>query len=148
MREENVTKTIIQCLILAKWTIVTFDFPQSGTGIILHPDEITNEKNKGSIIPDIIAVKNSICLFFENKNRTVKSDFTKVSGVRDNKIYLKSITSLLKDYTIEQIYYGIGLPSEKYGKRSQSLAHMVDFVVGVTNSYNIEWLWNPHGICE
>ena len=35
------------------WYIVCFDFPQSGTGILIHPDSGRSEKNKGSINPDI-----------------------------------------------------------------------------------------------
>ena len=70
MREENVTKNILQWLQINKWEIICFDFPQSGTGVLLHLNDINRtEKNKGGIIPDIIAVKNGIAVFFENKDK-------------------------------------------------------------------------------
>lgn len=80
MREENVTKKIIKYLKKNEWKIISFDFPQSGTGIMILPDDNKSSKNKDSIIPDIIAHKNNICLFFENKDRFVKADFDKVNG--------------------------------------------------------------------
>jgi hypothetical protein len=52
-----VTKTILSYLSSKGWNIVAYDFPQSGTGIMLHPDRNYSEKNKGGIIPDIVAVK-------------------------------------------------------------------------------------------
>ena len=38
MKEEQVTKAVLKWLIANKWEIVCFDFPQSGTGRILHPN--------------------------------------------------------------------------------------------------------------
>lgn len=72
MREENVTKKIIKYLKKNNWKIIAFDFPQSGTGIMILPDDNKSTKNKESIIPDIVAYKDKICVFFENKDRFVK----------------------------------------------------------------------------
>jgi hypothetical protein len=143
MREEQVTKAILKHLIDREWAIVAFDFPQSGTGKMLHPDESMSEKNKGSINPDIVAVKDGICLFFENKDRTVESDFHKIAAVRDGEGYKNAIKALLSGYSVERIYYGIGLPSTKYGAKAQTLAAMVDFVVGVSDDGAVECLSNP-----
>jgi len=146
MTEEQVTKAILACLINDDWNILAYDFPQSGTGKMLHPDESFSEKNKDGIIPDIVAVKGICCLFFENKDRTVENDFKKIAAIRDGDAYKSAITLLLKDYPIERIYYGIGLPLAKYGAKTKTLAKIVDFVVGVTVDSQIEWLHNPFGI--
>ena len=38
MTEESVTKSILKWLMQNNWIIVCFDFPQSGTGHFLHPN--------------------------------------------------------------------------------------------------------------
>jgi hypothetical protein len=109
--EEQVTKIILKWLNSQGWEIVCFDFPQSGTGYVLHPKEYNRTtKNKGAIIPDIVAVKGRICLFFENKDRFVMSDFEKISILRTSNEYLASIERMLSNWEIEKIYYGVGLP--------------------------------------
>ncbi len=53
MKEEYVTKAILNWLETNNWKIICFDFPQSGTGYILHPnEEYRTTKNYGAIIPD------------------------------------------------------------------------------------------------
>ena len=79
MTEENVTKTLLNWLIKRNWQIVCFDFPQSGTGILLHPNNKSSEKNKDSINVDIVAVRDNICVFLENKNRFCYSDYKKIN---------------------------------------------------------------------
>lgn len=79
MTEEQVTKSLLHYLTDNGWHIVCFDFPQSGTGRILHPNNANSQKNKDSIIPDIVAVKNNISLFFENKDRYYFPDYEKVN---------------------------------------------------------------------
>ena len=66
MKEEQVTKSVLKWLLDNKWEIICFDFPQSGTGRLLHPNS-TQEKNKGAINPDIVAVRDGVCLFSPQK---------------------------------------------------------------------------------
>ena len=84
MREEKITINIIKWLESNGWEIICYDYPQSGTGRMIHPNRNVNEKKKteGAIIPDIIAVKNSISILFENKDKFVKSDFIKVAKIK------------------------------------------------------------------
>ena len=77
MKEEQVTKALLKWLIDNNWKIICFDFPQSGTGRVLHPNNANDEKNKDSIIPDIVAVKDEVCVFFENKDRFYYPDYKK-----------------------------------------------------------------------
>lgn len=70
MREEQVTKFILKWLLDTNWEIVCFDFPQSGTGHFLHPNGST-DKNKDTINPDIVAVKDKYCLFLKIRIDTI-----------------------------------------------------------------------------
>ena len=46
MREEHVTKATLKWLLANGWEIVCFDFPQSGTGRFLHPNNAESEKTR------------------------------------------------------------------------------------------------------
>lgn len=146
MTEEQVTKAILNALIKGEWKIIAFDFPQSGSGKMLHPNDNISEKNKGGIVPDIVAVKNRLCLFFENKDRFVLGDFHKVSALINENQYSNSITVLLSDYSIDKILYGVAFPSGKWSSKSKLNASLVDFIVGVTLNCDVEFLHNPHGL--
>ncbi len=136
MREERVTINILKWLEQKGWSIICYDFPQSGTGLMIHPNSSVNqnEKNKGGIIPDIIAVKDSD----ENKDRFVKSDFDKLKEIKLSGNYSDSLNDLLKKYGITKIYYGVGIPSltKEIDKSKQHLDY-VDFLVSTDNDGNI-----------
>ena len=96
MKEERVTINILNWLESNGWKIICYDFPQSGTGVLLHPnsDENRTTKNKGGIIPDILATRNSVALFFENKDRFVLSDFEKLKEIKSCAIKARQMTSV------------------------------------------------------
>lgn len=142
MTEERITKTILKWLKEADWDIVCFDFPQSGTGRLLHPNSNASAKNKGSINPDIVAVKNNICVFFENKDRFYYPDYEKVNMLRTTDDYSDDISALLAKHKIDKIFYGIGLPKGKHKKKSIESTGLVDFIVGVEESGKIEILYS------
>lgn len=143
MTEEHVTKAILKWLIDRGWEIVVFDFPQSGTGKFLHPDDGEHEKNQDSINPDVIAVKNRVCVFFENKNRFYLPDFIKVNELRTTTKYKHSIQQLLKNYDlISEKYYGIGMPSKSYTAQARAKIHLVDFIIGVEENKAASILYN------
>lgn len=145
MREEHVTKALLKWLIDNKWEIICFDFPQSGTGRLLHPNG-ANEKNKGAINPDIVAVRNGVCLFFENKDRFFLPDYEKVNGLIVDNDYTDDIAFLLSGHNVDEFYYGIGLPTEKHNDKSQEAAVLVDFIIGVNADKTALELYNPKGI--
>ena len=124
MREEQVTKYILKWLINRGWEIVCFDFPQSGTGRFLHPND-SSQKNRGAINPDIVAVKDGKCVFFENKDRFYSSDFEKINDLITGNAYSK------------EFYYGIGLPKIKYSKSAEKKSNLVDFIIGVEENGSI-----------
>lgn len=140
MTEEQVTKTILGWLLKEGWEIVCYDFPQSGTGVFLHPNGST-EKNKDTINPDIVAVKNGICVFFENKSYFYYPDFEKVDMLRNTSDYSEAISNLLRNYQINSIQYGIGYPSAVHKKKAKESVYMTDFIIGVSESREIEFLY-------
>lgn len=146
MTEEMVTKAILSWLIQADWKIVCFDFPQSGTGHLLHPNNAESEKNKGAINPDIVAVKGSVCVFFENKDCFCFLDYEKQNTLINGDDYSNAVGNLLSDYPVTDIYYGIGLPALKHTKKSKESECLVDFIVGVEDSKDISVLYNPKSI--
>ncbi len=146
MTEEQVTKAILSWLIRRNWHIVSFDFPQSGTGRVLHSNNSDGEKNKGSIIPDIIAIKDQVCVFLENKDRYHFPDYQKVNNLIVDNQYTNSISALLYGYEIKNIYYGIGLPTTKHKDNSKGTADLTDFILGVETDKTIKVLHNPKEI--
>ena len=143
MTEEQVTKSIMAWLMSNGWKIICFDFPQSGTGRVLHHNSAAGEKNKDSIIPDIVAVKEDVGLFFENKDRFYYPDYQKVNDLIVDNQYTIAISTLLNEYSVKNIYYGIGLPTAKHKKKSQDSAMLVDFIIGVEEDKAISILHNP-----
>lgn len=144
MTEEQVTLKIIDWLKNSKWIILSFDFPQSGTGHIFHPEE--SIKNKlSSFIPDIIAVKDTTAIFIENKNRYVLSDFYKQNELKNNIKRYNSVDEFLADYNIKNIYFGIGMPLNSYRQHKNSNSNLVDFILGVEEN-NLTVIFNQADI--
>lgn len=129
IKEEEVTKRMLNWLIQTGWEIICFDFPQSGTGRQLHPND-RSSKTKGIIIPDIVALKNSVVVDFENKDRFVYSDFEKVKELKETNDYSNDWARLLNGKKYNNIYYGIGMPYtlNNYIK-AEEYSSMVDFIV-------------------
>lgn len=145
MTEERVTKAILKYLIQNNWKIICFDFPQSGTGKYIHPNASCSQ-NLDAIIPDVVAYKNNICLFFENKNRYDYNDFVKINNLITQNDYSERISSLLKDYKIDTIYYGIGFPASSFKTRAINNSNLVDFILGVNQDFSIQFCINNHNI--
>jgi len=133
MKEEQITKSILKYLVTLGWTVISYDFPQSGTGTIIQPTHRDKRtKNKGAIIPDIIAIRSQKVVIFENKDHFVFSDFQKIDSLRTDNVYLESFTKVLKAYTYEGLYYGVGLPdSDKAKLNTEKNKFMIDFALFV-----------------
>ena len=140
MREERVTINILNWLEENGWQIVCYDFPQSGTGILLHPNgDNRTEKNKGGIIPDIIAVKEDIALFFENKDRFYQPDFDKLFEIKTENNFSDSLSQLLSGFSISKMVYGIGIPEEKkHLEKSKTQLDKIDFLITTDDNKNVK----------
>jgi hypothetical protein len=146
--EEQATKAILDWLENNDWEIICFDFPQSGTGISLHPNiEMRTTKNKGAFIPDIVAIKDDIVVFFENKDRFVLDDFVKVQDLRQNNDYSKSIEKLLSDFKYAKIFYGVGLVhSVNAEQKTNENLDKIDFAILYHENKTIKIQFDPNKI--
>lgn len=139
MNEEFVTKSIIYYLKRNGWNIFSFDYPQSGTGFLIHPNDRFH-KNKESIIPDIIANKDSICIIMENKSFFYKDDFIKLDELSNSEIYTNDLEKLTARLGCEKILYGIGLPNTvEIANKNQYIINLVDFIITVDKSKNCKY---------
>lgn len=107
--EEQITISILNFLDSCGWRILCFDFPQSGTGIFFSHENFPNEKNKHSLNPDIIAVKNKVAIHLENKIYWNESDVQLLKKLKIHNPYRKSIDNKLKLTKECTFYYGLGL---------------------------------------
>lgn len=131
MTEEQVTKEILRWLDVHGWDVVSFDFPQSGTGQVLRPTTPGGD-GIGAIIPDIVAAKEKQIAYFENKDRVVSSDFEKVSAVKQSRAYDEAFSQMLGRELGNSLTVGIGFPeSDDCESRALPYMHLVDFVVVV-----------------
>jgi hypothetical protein len=141
MKEERVTINILNWLERNGWKIICYDFPQSGTGVLLHPnsDENRTTKNKGGIIPDILATRNSVALFFENKDRFVLSDFEKLKEIKTLGKYSNSLNTILSDFNVTSVYYGIGIPAiERHINKSLEHIDGIDFIISTLENGEVQ----------
>jgi len=148
MTEEQVTRTLLNWLESNSWKIISYDFPQSGTGVVLHPNrEFRTTKNKGSFIPDIVAYKSPIVVFFENKDRFVLDDFEKVDNLRSTKNYSGSIEKHLEGIDYKKIYYGTGLGYSVRNEINVDLhLEKTDFVIFCMNESLVKIKYDPNNI--
>ncbi|TXF87716.1 hypothetical protein FUA23_17435 [Neolewinella aurantiaca] len=145
MDEAELTVGMLSHLSDLGWSIVCFDFPQSGTGYVLHSNKKSKDsKNEKSVIPDIISFKNGVVLYFENKDKFTKSDFDKIKRIKNSDEYIESLRYLLRKFDWVSIYYGIGLPkSDSNLSRSLNELQSVDFVA-LYDGVKIECFYNDN----
>lgn len=125
LKEEKITLSVRAWLINNGWEIKAFDFPQSGTGKVIHPDK----NHVPVIIPDIIATKNSNILIIESKDRYLKSDIEKLITGKKFHSYDKSIKSFVQNDRAT-IYWGAAGPNtEIYKKCLESHKYEIDFSI-------------------
>lgn len=146
LTEEQVAKSIIRWLVRNGWTIIAFDFPQSGTGRCLHPND-TNSKTEGIWIPDIVAHKGNNLIFFENKDRFVYNDFEKVARLKNTTCYSMAIKEITQGYEYNNILYGIGFPKSPSNiSKAASNLDMIEFLVTAIDKDNASVEYDPHHI--
>lgn len=129
MKEEQVTKKIMSELVNKGFTIKAFDYPQSGTGVILY----ARNKKLPKINLDIIAVKDDKLWVFENKDRFYKKDFEKLKFLRENLEEYKDAfkVKLGLDLEILNLKTFIGLPKKAKQRVKDNYYQIVDGVWGV-----------------
>lgn len=140
--EERITNYILDYLEENGWKILCFDYPQSGTGIYFKNENLLGNKNKNSINPDIIATKNKISLYFENKSYYYQPDVDLLKKLKILNPYRKSIDRKLLETKNTNFYYGIGLPYtlDNENKIQKLLENKeIDFAALVIDCKKIFW---------
>lgn len=94
MKQEAITTQVASWLKQRGWNIVSRDCPQSGGGLRLRPSG-TRHKNRGTIIPDILACRGSDVLVVEVNTRCTRKDVRSLEKVRAES-YLQSLQSATK----------------------------------------------------
>lgn len=129
MSEEVITIEFIRILKLIGWDIISFDFPQSGTGLELRPNN-SIEKNLGMIKPDIIAQKDGIVLITENKVNYYKKDIDKLNNLRETDDYSNDLRNIIPSYNTSKIYYGVILKLTNNNKlKLDKIKDKIDFSI-------------------
>jgi hypothetical protein len=86
-----------------------------------------------------LATRNSVALFFENKDRFVLSDFEKLKEIKTLRNYSNSLNAILADFNVTSIYYGVGVPAiEKHIKKSLENIDGIDFLISTFENGEIE----------
>jgi len=137
MTEEDVTKKMLAILIEKDWSIICYDFPQSGTGKQIHPNG-ERSKTDGIWNPDIVAHKNRTVLCFENKDHFVQADVEKLEHIKNSNCYSEGFSKLLKNHPFDNVYYGVALPwsTNAEGRAVEALVD-IDFAVLIKDENSI-----------
>jgi hypothetical protein len=148
MTEENVTISILSWLELKGWKIVSFDFPQSGSGFCLQPNKVSiGSKNMNTIIPDIVAFRNGVAIYFENKTDYWHSDFQKVHDLKTTGSHSESLKELLSGFAVKETFYGIGLHAKPENIRNGlGDKQLIDFLLTVKDDLTVKIHYDPHHI--
>lgn len=144
--EEFVTTKIVDWLKLNGWRVLCFDFPQSGTGFSLRPNN-SSSKSRDVIIPDIVAMKGNCGVLFENKDRFFLGDFNKVEKLRTSNNYNDSLKIVFGGNLPKEMRYGIAFPRFDYQlEKAKPFLNKIDFLMTVTLEGKIGDHYNPKDI--
>jgi len=132
MTEEFVTEKIILFLEKNGYKILAYDYPGTGTGLMLHPDKF-RDKNEG-IKPDIVAAKGPTLLIIENKAYCSREDVYKLSELKSSR-YKSDIENLLKMTGTSFLKTCIGIPDNpKEINKALDNKLLVDIILAVSES--------------
>ena len=62
--------------------------------------------------------------------------------LRTKNCYSNALSDLLKPFPIQNIFYGIGLPTQKCTRNALDNSNLVDFILGVDSDRTIRFLYN------
>lgn len=146
--EEFVSLNVRSWLKGLGWNILAFDFPQSGTGIVLHAKG-SNSKNKDAILPDVVAhlEREDKGVLLEDKDRFFLGDFKKIERLRTTDDYQPSLSALFGGKLPKEMYYGIGIPNITSQIANSSRHYSkIDFLLAVSadGSISMPHSVNPH----
>jgi len=126
--EELITIAIVQYLSLRQWTIISYDFPQSGSGYRFTENFTGSCSSCKALIPDIIAQKEGQLFIWENKVKFSVLDIEKYRNFTSS--FSNSIESLRKETSFQNMFFGIGVAHSLYNiKKIDLYSNQLDFAV-------------------
>lgn len=122
MNEEEVTEAVEEYLDAAGWTMFAVDYPTSGSGLRLHPnDREDGTKHSGSVVPDIVAYRENTVLVVESKPYFDRNDAAKLGDIARGK-YSRSLDRRVYATDVDETTTALAFPeSDESAMRSDVL---------------------------
>lgn len=139
MKEEAITLAVVKFLRAHGFEIIAFDYPGSGSGLRLSPDN-RSSKNNG-IIPDVIAFRGDCLIIIESKPTFVLEDVNKLQPLRNGVDYATSLQRLLHLSDTQSIYYGICFEhTDLEITKAKKYSNQIDFILTVSRDLSVRTL--------
>lgn len=140
MKEEAITLAVVNFLKSKGFVIIAFDYPGSGSGLRLSPEE-RGSKNNG-MIPDIIACCGAILIIIESKPTFVLDDVNKLQPLRDGTDYFKALQRLMQLSNTHVILYGVCFEhNDRQNAKANNYKDKLDFVLTVSADMTVRTLF-------
>ena len=139
MTEEFVTLSAMRWLEDTGWEIIAYEYPQSGTGVLIRPDDAV-DRTKEAVTPDILAYDRAhgAGLYFENKVAFSLADFRKIQMLRTATRYRRALSRLFPYGLPSRMGYGVAfLDLAANLGRARKYLQMVDFIIAVAASGSV-----------
>lgn len=136
MDEEQVTEAVEEHLTAAGWTMFAVDYPTSGSGLRLHPDDRDpGTKHAGSVVPDIVAYRDQQLIVVESKPYFDRADAKKLADIAAG-AYSESLERRVYATTVETVTTALAFPKTDRASVDPSVLDAVDslFLVGADGS--------------
>ena len=114
MNEESVTRSVMEWLDGQGWEVLDYDFPGGGTGRKFRQESDCSAKNKGIVIPDIVAIKDDTCVLFEDKESDTADDYRKVVGLVRSTSLPEQMARAYPEHSINTVLAGIAYAGESH----------------------------------
>ncbi|MGB9866747.1 MAG: hypothetical protein ACPLPR_02410 [Bacillota bacterium] len=131
--------SVVRFLSEGGWRVVSVDYPQSGCGLALRPADC-RDKNRGKLIPDVIAVRRNIVMVVESNTKCTRKDIANLAKAK-SEAYLGAIAEVAavqKDLLLVKTALAVGAAirlSDPWFARLQNAA--IDLLIRV----------HPNGAC-
>jgi len=129
MNEEQVTEVAEEYLEGKGWTMFAVDYPTSGSGLRLHPnDREDGTKHSGSIVPDIVAYRGETLLIVESKPYFDRNDAEKLAEIAEGR-YSESLERRVYSTEVAEIETALAFPKEHQSAVREELLDKVDYLL-------------------
>lgn len=137
MKEEVVTEAVENHLAEIGWTMFAVDYPTSGSGLRLHPNERkTGTKHRDSIVPDVVAYRENTVLIVECKPYFDKNDASKLLKISGGE-YSKSLHRRVYTTEIKSIRTALAFPKSDADSIRKDVLDGVDRLFLVDRKLNV-----------